>query len=686
MSRTVQWLGWIAVTAGFGLAALVTSPEGMHSGGLWAQGIAAGAVLVAPRRQRSHALVVLGLASAAVFVAGDYPVGVAAGYGVGIALEALVAAWTLTAGWTRRARLITHEDLGRFAAACGLGGLVGAVVFTATAAIASYGTAWKVGAAVLVAHTVTFSLGLGLFTEGDAAEPFFSRAHRAMIWLSTVAITTVAFVPSNTPVLAFLVIPALGWMAFNGRMRESVVQIIVVAVIAGLLTNQGYGPFAHPALVRNLGTEFHDISLATFFLACALVAIPLPMSAALQRRSESQAIRERNRSARLVESAFGTAIIETDEAGVIQLFNPGAQRIFGYAPEEVRGRTTEMFHSQEEIRRQAAALGCEPTYAAIMAHLAEEAPGTARDWEIIRKDGVPRIVSVITAPVSDDREDFVGYVATADDVTDRLETQAALEAALTTEREAVRRLTEVDSVKDRFVSSVSHELRTPITNIVGYLELLTDGVYGVPNEDQLRAMNRIETNSRRLLTLIDDLLTLSRMESAIRPELAPVDLVAVVRRAEEIVRPGLLRRDLAFELDLPDRPVVVDGDAGQLERMVINLATNAVKFTMDGGSVALRLVAPANGNGPVIEVEDTGIGIPEADQEMLFSRFFRAARAREDAVPGSGLGLSIAKSIAELHGGEISARSVYGSGSTFRVEFPASSPVSQPSTSADAHR
>ena len=144
----------------------------------------------------------------------------------------------------------------------------------------------------------------------------------------------------------------------------------------------------------------------------------------------------------------------------------------------------------------------------------------------------------------------------------------------------------------------------------------------------------------------------------------------MLQRAEEIVRPGLRGRDLRLEVDLPDAPVVIAGDAGQLERLVINLATNAVKFTRDGGVVTLRLRAPADGIGAVIEVQDTGIGIPADDQAMLFSRFFRATQARESAVPGSGLGLSIAKSIAELHGGRISATSVFGSGSTFRVEFP----------------
>ena len=100
-----------------------------------------------------------------------------------------------------------------------------------------------------------------------------------------------------------------------------------------------------------------------------------------------------------------------------------------------------------------------------------------------------------------------------------------------------------------------------------------------------------------------------------------------------------------------------------------------MKFTLDGGRVTLRLIEARNGTGAVIEVEDTGIGIPEADQEMLFNRFFRATQARQAAVQGSGLGLSIAKSIAELHGGKISASSVYGAGSTFRVEFPVPVPL-----------
>jgi PAS domain S-box-containing protein len=406
------------------------------------------------------------------------------------------------------------------------------------------------------------------------------------------------------------------------------------------------------------------------------MTIAFAMAVGAQRWSATEAHAERARSDRLVESARGIAIIGTDEFGRINLFSPGAAQILGYSVEDVFGHSTRMFHSEAEIARQAAELGCRPEYLSVVRATVALPPGSAREVEYVRKDGSRCWLSTILSPIIGEDGAVTGYVATAEDVTDRRETRSALEAALSSERKAVARLTAVVQVKDQFVSSVSHELRTPITNIVGYLELLTDGVYGEPNEEQARAMSRIEMNSRRLLTLIDDLLTLSSMESLNQPrEMVPVDLGEVLRRADEIVRPSVRNRDLRLDLDVPDSPVVVDGDSSQLERLVINLATNAVKFTLDGGRVTLRLIEARNGTGAVIEVEDTGIGIPEADQEMLFNRFFRATQARQAAVQGSGLGLSIAKSIAELHGGKISASSVYGAGSTFRVEFPVPVPL-----------
>jgi PAS domain S-box-containing protein len=672
MTRSLAWLGLLAIVFVVGLTATLNAAPGVHAGSIWGVGLAAGVLLVAPAEQRWYAVTGVAVVGALTFFLADYPLATCIGYGIGIAAETFVAASTITGRWTGRARLTTNQDLGPYAAACTLGGLVGALFFAATAQITGYATAWEVGLAVLLAHVLAFAIGMGLFVEQAPAAPAFPPAHRALIWTSTIAITLVAFVPVSQPAVAFLVIPTLGWMAFSGRIIESVLQLIAVSTIAGALTTEGRGPFMHPAFRGDFTGEFRYVPLEMFLLACTLVSVPLTTAVAAQRQSRAEAHLERDRTARLVTSARGIAIIETDLAGVIRMFSPGAQEILGYTAQEVIGRTAQAFVTDAEVARVADDLGVEPTFEGCMGALPGRSADQPIDVEFVAKDGTPHMLSLIISPVHDEHGELSGSVATGDAVTGRLQTQEALETALDAEREAVRRLTEVDEVKDRFVSSVSHELRTPITNIVGYLEILMDGAYGEPNADQIRAMSRIETNSRRLLTLIDDLLALSSVEILERSsELVPTDLVAVVRRAEEIVRPGMMHRDLRLEIDVPHDPVLVSGDPERLDRLVINLATNAVKFTRDGGRVTLRLRPAAGGVGPVIEVEDTGIGIPEHEQEMLFTRFFRATQAREDAVPGSGLGLSIAKSIAELHGARISATSSYGSGSTFRVEFPA---------------
>jgi PAS domain S-box-containing protein len=660
----------LALMFAFGFLSVRTAPDSVHYGAMWPTGLAAGALLLAPRTLAPYIGALIALLGAASFALGGYPVAVSIGYGVGVAAEATIAHQMLTSGWTRRVYLRDNSDFLRFVIACAAGAVTGAVVFTVVSALTDFGTPWKVGLITLETHAATLVVLLGIFKAPAHEVSEYGRSERWAAWVITIVVGILAFIPQEMPSLAFLVIPGLGWVALRAPMREAMVQLVVVGVIASTLTSLGLGPFADADLTQHLDPELISLPLQVFLITCAMVTIPFSMTVGRQRRNAAAVLMERARIERLVQSARGIAIIGTDELGRINLFSPGAELILGYTPAEVFGHSTRLFHTQAEIARQAEDLGCEPTYIDVVRTTAKLPPGTPREWEFVRKDGTPRWLSLILSPIIDENGAFTGYVATADDVTDRLDTQAALEAALVNEREAVERLIEIDKVKDRFVSSVSHELRTPITNIVGYLELLMDGVYGVPSDDQARAMSRIEMNSRRLLTLIDDLLTLSRMETGNPAELTPVDLVTVVRRAEDIVRPGLMRRDLELALDLPDHEVVIDGDAGQLERLVINLATNAVKFTLDGGRVTLRVLAPENGTGPVIEVEDTGIGIPAADQEMLFSRFFRATQAREAAVPGSGLGLSIAKSIAEVHGGQISAVSVVGSGSTFRVDFP----------------
>ena len=224
--------------------------------------------------------------------------------------------------------------------------------------------------------------------------------------------------------------------------------------------------------------------------------------------------------------------------------------------------------------------------------------------------------------------------------------------------------------QSELVATVSHELRTPLTSIHGYVELLQDDdVEGALSPQQGMFVAAIGRNGDRLRALADDLLTLSSFESGTHePEQEEVDLVPVVLAARDTMAPTIAKRDLAATYDVPTRPVWVRGDVAGLTSVVWNLVSNAVKFTEDGGWVRCGLTTDS-GRATLV-VSDNGLGIPDAEQRDLFTRFFRSSTAHEHAIQGSGLGLTIVESLVKQHGGEISVRSRHLHGSTFTVVLP----------------
>jgi PAS domain S-box-containing protein len=649
-----------------GYAAVATAPAGTHTGGLWPVGLASGVLVLVPRRLLAPIALALALAAAATYALGGAPLRVAPAVGAAIAVEALVTRVVLTARWGRGRQLWDDLDLVRFALAALAGACTGGVLLAAVAAAAGYGEPREVLVATFVSHLVSELTLLAFFMHDTAHEGDSGPVERALRWSLTVAISLIAFLPDHLPALVFLVIPVVGWGALRAPMREALWQLLTVVAIAECFHVAGAGPFLRLASATGRSPELASVLQQTFLLGCALVCIPFAMAVARQQYGVAEIATERARLRRIVESATSTAIIETDDIGRIRLFNPGAQMLLGYSEDEVLGRFPDIFHEQSEIARQARSLDVPPDLLQVSLAMARPETG-ARDWAFRHRDGHAVMTSMTLVPIQD-KGVVTGYLCTAEDVTERVRTQQALEAALATERRAVAQLTEIDRSKDAFVSSVSHELRTPITNIVGYLELLLDGAYGATTTPQHEALGRIDSNSQRLLVLIDDLLTLSSIES-LDVELArrPVDLREVVERTSRRLYDEAAERDQRVELELPGSPVVVLGDQTHLERMVSNLASNAVKFTPTGGTVTLR-VAMESGVG-LIEVQDTGVGISEEERPMLFNRFYRSSYAQSEAIKGSGLGLAIARSIAHLHGARISADSTPGVGSTFRVCF-----------------
>src|SRR5690606_28271255 len=195
-------------------------------------------------------------------------------------------------------------------------------------------------------------------------------------------------------------------------------------------------------------------------------------------------------------------------------------------------------------------------------------------------------------------------------------------------------------------STVSHELRTPITSITGYAELLEEGVFGDLNEKQANALRRVIRNTERLESLVEDLLVLERAESGLlQLDLTHIDLRSVVHDVEDMLTEMVRGRDLELRLELGHVPIHVKGDHSALERVVLNLVSNAVKFTPAGGRITVE--AYVRDGGAALLVSDTGVGISAEDQERLFERFFRTHETYKKAVPGTGLGLSIVQAIVE---------------------------------------
>jgi len=231
------------------------------------------------------------------------------------------------------------------------------------------------------------------------------------------------------------------------------------------------------------------------------------------------------------------------------------------------------------------------------------------------------------------------------------------------------RIKRLESLRRDFVANVSHELKTPLAAIQGYVEtLLDDGE--MPPATRLRFLQRIASQCTRLATLVSDLLTLSRLDDQrgldLRAE--PCDLATVVRETVRDLLPLAERRRIAVGAKLGNQPFWLHADREGLRQVVGNLVDNAIKYTPEGGRVAVQLAA--EGNRVRLEVIDTGIGLSPADQERVFERFYRVDRARSREVGGTGLGLSIVKNTVRNLGGEVGVRSAVGAGSTFWVVLP----------------
>jgi two-component system OmpR family sensor kinase len=233
---------------------------------------------------------------------------------------------------------------------------------------------------------------------------------------------------------------------------------------------------------------------------------------------------------------------------------------------------------------------------------------------------------------------------------------------LETEQRLVQELRELARYRSELIATISHELKTPLTAILGHAELVQERF------PTLSSIDAITRNAHRLNRLVANLLHYSRVQGMRDTVRRAVDLVELCEASVELLAIRASQKGVGLRFDNPGHSIVVFGDAEELGRVIDNLVDNAVKYTHEGGDVAVSMATTAE--QVTVTVTDTGIGMSEADLPNVFSAFHRSTNPNALSIPGTGLGLPIALRIAQAHGGSIDAESKPGVGSTFRFTLP----------------
>jgi signal transduction histidine kinase len=386
--------------------------------------------------------------------------------------------------------------------------------------------------------------------------------------------------------------------------------------------------------------------------------------------AEHRARQESDRLDSIIQNA-AVPIFVTDSDARIQMINREAARLLeprpGTAPTSPRIRDLEANHAKlTDFVRD------------LLLHARARHEGRL---ELVEPDEARELTALaVSTKILDERGEVTAVVTVLHDLAHEVaNSRLARTTGELTERNT--RLEEQHSaleraarLKNEFLATMSHELRTPINAILGYNSLLRDGLFGQPTERQRDALDRMRTAAEHLLSLINDVLDLSRVEAG-KIALNPTDIewVPFLEALSEPLRPLAARKSLAYAVIIPPGLPGIRADPVRLRQVLLNLLTNAVKFT-DRGWIELRVAPSHGGNRVQIDVTDTGIGIEEADLEVIFEEFTQVDQSSTREHGGAGLGLAISRRLIRAMGGALTVTSVPGRGSTFRVELPFTPP------------
>jgi PAS domain S-box-containing protein len=385
---------------------------------------------------------------------------------------------------------------------------------------------------------------------------------------------------------------------------------------------------------------------------------------ALMREQAARAAGERN-EARLTVTlrSIGDAVIATDAQGHITMVNPVAQALTGWPEAEAIGEHIDtVFETVDEHTRR-------PNPSPMARVLANDSvtpfPANA---VLMARDGRDIPIGDSAAAMRSTDGTLIGIVVVFRDVTSERDAERQRAAALAREQAARRTAESLSRAKDEFVATVSHELRTPLNAIYGWVAMMKMG--SLDAAGQAKALDVIDRNTRVQAQLIEDLLDMARViRGTVRLEMHPVDVAAVLESAVDAVKPAADARRVVIRIDAPRGIALVSGDSSRLQQIAWNLLSNSIKFSEAGDEVDITV--STDKDDAVLRVRDSGVGIDPAFLPHVFDRFRQESSdvTREHA--GLGLGLSLVRHLAELHGGTVAAESEgKDRGSTFTVRLP----------------
>ncbi|HEX5128223.1 MAG TPA: PAS domain S-box protein [Usitatibacter sp.] len=374
-----------------------------------------------------------------------------------------------------------------------------------------------------------------------------------------------------------------------------------------------------------------------------------------ERRLYEEALRQSEERFRLlVDGVQDYAIYMLDTEGIVSSWNAGARRIKGYTREEIVGKHFSNFYTPEDIE------AARPWEA--LAHAKSEGHFESEGWRM-RKDGTRFWARAVLTPLLDERGVLRGYAKVTQDLSERRQLRALEKAAQNV---------------NEFIAMLAHELRNPLAPIRTAVKVMSHAQIDAPAQEQLR--QTIDRQSANLVRIVDDLVDISRITRGVLDlERSPADLAEIVRHAIDTVVPAIEARRHTLEVTAPPMPVMVVVDRHRMNQVLVNLLTNAARYTPEGGSIGVAV--QVEGGVASVRVKDNGRGIEPEMQGRIFDMFVQGRSPIERVSGGLGVGLALARRLVEAHGGTLEVRSEgrdRGSEFVVRLEMPRRATLGDP--------